>query len=367
VHKLRHCRFRWGTDRDDFTGFVSPHESRLVVEDCAFEYMRSNAFDGVQAEVEIRRCLFLETYEAVHCTRSTVAIEECTFRRMIGDKDAIDFDYDGERPSRIERCRIQGSMDDGVDLADSTCALIGNYITDVWDKALSFEGDGTMGHQTIRGNVIVRSGSAIALKSGAYCEDGSHNTIVGNIEGIGVYAKTPGAPGAHGVFDHTISWHNKENVRVDTASTLSITDSAIGGDTVWPGAGNIREDPAFVDEWGDVFYLAPGSPCILGGGAYMGALPPAAEIFVRGDANADRRIDLSDAIFTLMYLFAGRTDIPCFDALDENDDGSITIADPIYLLAYLYASGAAPPPPFPALGEDPTEDPMTCASPGPRR
>ena len=91
----------------------------------------------------------------------------------------------------------------------------------------------------------------------------------------------------------------------------------------------------------------------------MGALPFDAGIslFVRGDGNDDGRIDLSDAIFILLYLFRGDPFTPvCLDACDSNDDGTITTADTIYLLLYLYCSGDAPPAPFPEEGIDATFD-----------
>jgi hypothetical protein len=61
-----------------------------------------------------------------------------------------------------------------------------------------------------------------------------------------------------------------------------------------------------------------------------------------GDSNADGRIDLSDAITTLGYLFLGGQ-IPCLGAAEVSGDGRVDISDPIYLLQYLFASGPAIP------------------------
>ena len=81
--------------------------------------------------------------------------------------------------------------------------------------------------------------------------------------------------------------------------------------------------------------------------------------FVRGDANADAGLDISDAISTLLHLFAGaKTD--CRDALDADDNGALQITDPIYSLQFLFAGGRSPPSPFPASGPDNTSDELGC-------
>jgi len=78
--------------------------------------------------------------------------------------------------------------------------------------------------------------------------------------------------------------------------------------------------------------------------------------FVRGDSNGDGRGDLSDAIFTLSWLFTGGATPPCLDAADANDVGTIDLSDPIFFLNFLFQGGGAPPPPHPSAGLDPTPD-----------
>ncbi len=82
--------------------------------------------------------------------------------------------------------------------------------------------------------------------------------------------------------------------------------------------------------------------------------------FLRGDANGDGTIDISDALKTLFVLFRGAA-TNCEDSLDADDDGSMAIGDAIYILAYLFRSGPAMPVPFLAAGDDPTADVLDCA------
>lgn len=73
--------------------------------------------------------------------------------------------------------------------------------------------------------------------------------------------------------------------------------------------------------------------------------------YLRGDANGDGSVDISDGITTLTALFAGGRLPECLAALDANDDGRVDVADPIFLFQYLFAGGESPPPPFPDCGE----------------
>jgi CD109 antigen len=88
--------------------------------------------------------------------------------------------------------------------------------------------------------------------------------------------------------------------------------------------------------------------------------PSAPATFIRGDANGDTELDLSDAVTVLQFLFAGSGAPMCRDAADTNDDGRVDISDPISLLGYLFLGDAPPPPPHPEAGPDATADALDC-------
>jgi hypothetical protein len=87
---------------------------------------------------------------------------------------------------------------------------------------------------------------------------------------------------------------------------------------------------------------------------------PDVTIFIRGDANGDEAVNMSDALTALNYLFLGSAAPHCLDAGDTNDDGELNIADAIGLLQHLFLGGSAPAAPFPLPGEDPTADDLRC-------
>ena len=75
--------------------------------------------------------------------------------------------------------------------------------------------------------------------------------------------------------------------------------------------------------------------------------------FVRGRINADERIDLSDPVALLDFLFLGQKAPEVPEAADVNGDGSTDISDAMYLLNFLFLGGPKPPLPFPEPGPAP--------------
>lgn len=78
--------------------------------------------------------------------------------------------------------------------------------------------------------------------------------------------------------------------------------------------------------------------------------------FIRGDANKDDGVDISDPVFLLDYTFKGGRVPPCKDSADANNDTRLDISDPIWLLNYLFKGGPQPSEPFPQAGVDPSDD-----------
>jgi hypothetical protein len=86
--------------------------------------------------------------------------------------------------------------------------------------------------------------------------------------------------------------------------------------------------------------------------------------FLRGDANQDGSVDISDVVVVLGYLFLGSRPSACPDAADVDDSGELDLADPISALNYLFNQGSVPPPPGPSRpGVDPTPDTLGCRPP----
>ncbi|HVR74170.1 MAG TPA: S8 family serine peptidase [Planctomycetota bacterium] len=85
--------------------------------------------------------------------------------------------------------------------------------------------------------------------------------------------------------------------------------------------------------------------------------------FRRGDCGGDGGFDISDPIRHLGSLFGGLGYPTCAAACDSNDDERLDLSDAVYSLHYLFASGTEPPPPFPDCGEDLTTGELVCDEP----
>jgi hypothetical protein len=83
--------------------------------------------------------------------------------------------------------------------------------------------------------------------------------------------------------------------------------------------------------------------------------------FRRGDSNSSGRVDLSDAVNTLTYLFSGGVAVDCADAADANDDGELDLSDALTILDFLFRGAHPPHPPGPfRCGLDLTEDALSA-------
>ncbi|MCZ6794731.1 MAG: thrombospondin type 3 repeat-containing protein [Planctomycetota bacterium] len=94
--------------------------------------------------------------------------------------------------------------------------------------------------------------------------------------------------------------------------------------------------------------------------------------FVRGDADANGSINLTDGIVILNFLFLGAGAPGCLDAADTDDDGGVrpTLTDAVIVFSWLFSGGTAPRAPTPdaptyaadRCATDPTDDGMSCAT-----
>ena len=89
--------------------------------------------------------------------------------------------------------------------------------------------------------------------------------------------------------------------------------------------------------------------------------------FFRGDTDSNGKIELTDGIVTLTFLFVDSTKMPaCLDAADADDSGDLGLTDAVRIFGWLFTGGipSEPPGPRPGLaayekqdyGEDPTAE-----------
>jgi hypothetical protein len=63
---------------------------------------------------------------------------------------------------------------------------------------------------------------------------------------------------------------------------------------------------------------------------------------MRGDANGDYNINVSDVVYVINYLFKGGPAPVPLTVADLNCDEGISVSDVIYLINYLFKGGPPP-------------------------
>ncbi|MEM7166233.1 MAG: hypothetical protein AAF581_12255 [Planctomycetota bacterium] len=87
------------------------------------------------------------------------------------------------------------------------------------------------------------------------------------------------------------------------------------------------------------------------------------DLFIRGDANDDGAVDVSDVVYLAKALFGVGPALACDNAGDTNDNDMLdAIEDPMFLLMYLFQGGVAPAAPFPTCDLDGTPGTLACAA-----
>jgi len=81
----------------------------------------------------------------------------------------------------------------------------------------------------------------------------------------------------------------------------------------------------------------------LTGGAFFITEQVTISGFLGGDANADLKVDVGDAVYIINYVFKnGEAPLPSVCAGDVNGDDACNIGDAIYLINYIYKGGPEP-------------------------
>lgn len=238
----------------------------------------------------------------------------------------------------------------------------------------------------LAGNLAWEEGGAVYAAGGASLSI-DRSTLFRN---QALRGARPGAAGGEGLLEVTgsiLAENGPLPARARLFYNLLDQDAALGAAAA--RAGNRAGDPLFVDqgarwepapapagfpeprEWpgkwiGGNYNLFPGSAAVDAGDPRAPADPDDTrrdvgalylerplKAFIRGDADGDGRIRAPDLLLLARRL-ARLADLPCEDAADLDDSGRATPLDAVLLAIHLLTGAAAPAPPYPDCGLDPT-------------
>ena len=182
----------------------------------------------------------------------------------------------------------------------------------------------------------------------------SHQVVVVGPEGVENIIDVPPRPlGISGNGDGTVTVLCRDgSVVVQLDPTGQIIDQELVETPLGSGDLSGLSRALVVDPSGDVDSdgVSNQEEAQLGFNPLDPASTPA--FFIRGDANHDGVVDLSDGIEALLVIF-GITSSSCLEALDVDDDARLTLADPIRIFDHVFGGGPAPGSPYPEYGPDP--------------
>ncbi len=171
-------------------------------------------------------------------------------------------------------------------------------------------------------------------------------------------------PAGAGESKHTETFTYTSAITIEPGQPSQTTDLAMADEELAVGDG--PKVPAVASINSDSWALTEVAATTI---TLSGEKPPPLRAFIRGDANNDKRVDISDGIWILSYKFRGGIEPPCLDAADANDDGTVDQTDAMRVVYYYLAVQNTPAPmaPFPSCGTDPSdtnsdapEDGLSC-------
>jgi len=399
-----------------YGGGVSCEGSSPTVRSCVLAEnwgWEGGGLNVVEGAPLIERCVFLHNGASsgggIHALLGSPTITDCT---IIGNEAEIGGGIDVQGGSaRIIRCAILGNEATMVGGGASVCgsALLLNCIFAA-NRAIDMSGFRGQGggiwvfgptarivNSTISSNRAEIGGGIRVLWTGSARL--THTIVSGNEASIGPDAAvgdTPDGGGPTLVLEKCLLGPGRESISIERGATIEWIDSIEGGPTFRnPGIFDFSRYtavvftsvswlPDFIVEMPD-YRLLPGSLGIdigdcegaaahdfdgnarpAGGGCDAGAYEldgmPAPR-FIRGDANGDGAVSISDSVFLLHALFGGVRPLRCPKAGDYDDNGHLTLGDAILGLNHLFQDGPAPWPPFPGCGWDLMADDLDCDPP----
>jgi parallel beta-helix repeat protein len=264
---LRHCEM---TGLYGASGMLSASYAWLNIEGCTFSNMVAKVLHPSDSRVRIVDNVFSKAGECVNVVRCAGVIASNQVIDVLGNADALDVDYSWTGPGDggmvLEWNRLQGGVHpnaDAIDVAESSCVIRYNTISNFSDKGISI---GPTATPFVHNNLIRNCSIGIEIK------DSSdpllvNNTIIGcTTYGIHSYIKGENGGGpALGTAVNMILWDCVTDVLMEDESTLDMSYSLADAGGAWPGVGNIATNPHFSRITEDDFRLSSESPCVEAG------------------------------------------------------------------------------------------------------
>ena len=255
-----------GVDPIIHRGAISGHNANLIIDhldiqDVLFPiYIQGGSVKLLNSSL---RCEFISDF--INVKRAEVLIDNCTFYgSQAPDTDAIDLDgVESGVVSNNHIYNFAGPNSDGIDLGERCVGILitDNQIYHSSDKGISV---GQHSTTSIERNLIVGCKWGVAVKDSSVALL-LNNTYANNEISLVCFEKNVGNGGGE-AWERNSIYSNSliSTLFVDAFSAQTVTYSLSNAELMM-GAGNLYDEPLFVDPGLYNFELTPNSPCMDAG------------------------------------------------------------------------------------------------------
>jgi hypothetical protein len=283
---LRHAEVSWG-------GITLASSASALIEDTYAHHATEPVNATSASGVVVRRSRFSD-YHKTYFGSTPATVEDSLFENM-NSIDANGIEFEGAPAgSAVRRCTIRNGLysnSDGFDCNGCTGVILQDCIIhDFSDKGMSL-GAVSSGAPTSKG-IVVSNCLIYRVVNGVSLKDSGtaslfQSTIANATTGFNLYQKYSGMGSGRVTNGHNnLFFNNTTNVGIYNGGFFTNNYSCFGGSN-WPGIGNVRTNPLFLNSLAGDYRLASNSPVRgLGlGGVNMGVSFPVGDPFSDTDAD----------------------------------------------------------------------------------
>ena len=322
---LRHTELLGGSlipDAENGLAVISGYNANLRLEELSFSQNEQCIFT-YGGSIKVQNCRFLPDNGNEHINikhSSQPLVDGCTFWN-VNKGDAIDYDHvtDGIISNNI----IYGSIDDGIDVGDTSLNVLitRNQIFDCSDNGI------TVGEQSdlhLSHNLVDNCKRSFEVKDGAYAFL-ERNTFVNHQKAaVLAYEYTTGTgPGMAQMRDCIIAQSQEDVFDISGGAVVEVNHTLCDTETI-SGEGNRLGDPLFAKPANRNYSLLPDSPCINAGNplspidndgtiADMGAFPFNFDQYPIGQSNFPNPF-ANNTVFGFETIQNGQVELLIYDA-----------------------------------------------------